>query len=88
MSPTAPPKPGAQTVFDRAPQLDILVNNLGIYGRKPAFEITDEEWRHFFEVNVMSGVRFTRHYAPGMAQRGWGTVLFVSTESALNIPRR
>ncbi len=78
---------GAKAVFDRVPELDILVNNLGIYGRKPAFEITDEEWQHFFETNVMSGIRFARHYAPGMARRGWGRVLFVSSESALNIPK-
>jgi NAD(P)-dependent dehydrogenase (short-subunit alcohol dehydrogenase family) len=77
---------GAKIVFDRVPELDVLVNNLGIYGRKPAFEIDDGEWRRFFEVNVMSGIRFTRHYAPGMAKRGWGRVLFVSSESALNIP--
>ena len=77
---------GAATVFERVPQLDVLVNNLGIYGRKPAFEIDDAEWRRFFETNVMSGIRFTRHYAPGMAKRGWGRVLFVSSESALNIP--
>lgn len=77
---------GAQAVFAKLPAVDILVNNLGIYERKPAFEIDDAEWQRFFEVNVMSGVRFTRHYAPGMAQRGWGRVLFVSSESALNIP--
>ena len=78
---------GAKVVFDKVPELDVLVNNLGIYGRKPAFEIDDAEWRRFFEVNVMSGIRFTRHYAPGMAKRGWGRVLFVSSESALNIPK-
>lgn len=77
---------GAAAVFERVPQLDVLVNNLGIYGRKPAFDIDDAEWRRFFEVNVMSGIRFTRHYARGMASRGWGRVLFVSSESALNIP--
>jgi len=77
---------GAAAVFQRVPELDVLVNNLGIYGRKPAFEIDDGEWRRFFETNVMSGIRFTRHYAPGMASRGWGRVLFVSSESALNIP--
>ena len=77
---------GAATVFERVPELDVLVNNLGIYGRKPVFEIDDAEWRRFFETNVMSGIRFTRHYAPGMAGRGWGRVLFVSSESALNIP--
>jgi NAD(P)-dependent dehydrogenase (short-subunit alcohol dehydrogenase family) len=78
---------GAQTVFDQVPDLDILVNNLGIYGRKAAFEIDDAEWRLFFEVNVMGGIRFTRHYAPRMAERGWGRVVFVSSESALNIPK-
>jgi NAD(P)-dependent dehydrogenase (short-subunit alcohol dehydrogenase family) len=78
---------GAGAVFGRVPQVDILVNNLGIYGRKPAFEIDDGEWRRFFETNVLSGVRFTRHYAPGMAERGWGRIVFVSSESALNIPQ-
>jgi NAD(P)-dependent dehydrogenase (short-subunit alcohol dehydrogenase family) len=78
---------GAQVAFDKVPELDILVNNLGIYGRNPAFEIDDAEWQRFFEVNVMSGIRFTRHYAPGMASRGWGRVVFVSSESALNIPK-
>jgi NAD(P)-dependent dehydrogenase (short-subunit alcohol dehydrogenase family) len=77
---------GAGTVFDKVPELDILVNSLGIYGRKPAFEIDDAEWQRIFDTNVMSGVRFTRHYAPGMARRGWGRVLFVSSESALNMP--
>jgi NAD(P)-dependent dehydrogenase (short-subunit alcohol dehydrogenase family) len=78
---------GAKAVFAEVPELDILVNNLGIYGRSAAFEIDDAEWQRFFEVNVMSGVRFTRHYAPGMARRGWGRVVFVSSESALNIPK-
>lgn len=78
---------GAAAVFAHAPQVDILVNNLGIYERKPAFEITDAEWYRLFEVNVMSGIRFARHYAPQMARDGWGRVLFVSSESALNIPR-
>ncbi len=78
---------GAASVFAHTPHVDILVNNLGIYERKPAFEITDEEWYRLFEVNVMSGVRFARHYAPRMAKAGWGRVLFVSSESALNIPR-
>jgi NAD(P)-dependent dehydrogenase (short-subunit alcohol dehydrogenase family) len=78
---------GAKVVFDKLPEVDILVNNLGIYGDKPAFEIDDAEWQRFFETNVMSGVRFTRHYAPGMARRGWGRIVFVSSESALNIPK-
>jgi NAD(P)-dependent dehydrogenase (short-subunit alcohol dehydrogenase family) len=78
---------GADTVFAQVPELDIVVNNLGIYGRKAAFEITDAEWQQFFEINVLSGVRFARHYAPGMAKRGWGRIVFVSSESALNIPK-
>ena len=78
---------GAQAVFARVPEVDILVNNLGIYERKPFFEIPDSDWQRLFEVNVLSGVRFSRQYAPGMAQRGWGRILFISSESGLNIPR-
>lgn len=78
---------GAEAVFERVPDVDILVNNLGIYERKPFFEIPDADWQRLFEVNVLSGVRFARHYAPAMAKRGWGRILFISSESALNIPR-
>jgi NAD(P)-dependent dehydrogenase (short-subunit alcohol dehydrogenase family) len=78
---------GAQQVFERVDALDILVNNLGIYERKPFFDIDDAEWLRLFEVNVLSGVRFARHYARGMAAKGWGRILFVSSESALNIPK-
>jgi len=78
---------GARAVFARVPDVDILVNNLGIYERKGFFEIPDADWLRVFEVNVLSGVRFARHYAPAMAKRGWGRILFVSSESALNIPR-
>jgi NAD(P)-dependent dehydrogenase (short-subunit alcohol dehydrogenase family) len=78
---------GAQQVFARIPDVDILVNNLGIYERKPFFDIPDNDWLRFFEVNVLSGVRFARRYAPAMAKRGWGRILFVSSESGLNIPR-
>jgi NAD(P)-dependent dehydrogenase (short-subunit alcohol dehydrogenase family) len=78
---------GAQAVFDRVPEVDILVNNLGIYERKPFFEIPDADWLRLFEVNVLSGVRFARRYAPAMAKRGWGRILFVSSESGLNVPR-
>jgi len=78
---------GAQAVFARVPDVDVLVNNLGIYGRMPFFDIPDAEWLRYFEVNVLSGVRFARRYARAMAQRGWGRILFVSSESALNIPR-
>lgn len=78
---------GADKVFARVPAVDILVNNLGIYERKPFFEIPDADWMRLFEVNVLSGVRFARRYAPAMAKRGWGRILFVSSESGLNIPR-
>ena len=78
---------GAETVFARAPEVDILVNNLGIYGRMAFFDIPDAEWQRYFDVNVLSGVRFARRYAPAMAQRGWGRILFISSESGLNIPR-
>lgn len=78
---------GAETVFARVPEVDILVNNLGIYERKPFFEIPDDDWLRLFEVNVLSGVRFARQYARSMAKRGWGRVLFISSESALNVPR-
>jgi NAD(P)-dependent dehydrogenase (short-subunit alcohol dehydrogenase family) len=65
---------------------DILVNNLGIYAKRDFFEIPDSEWSRFFEVNVMSGVRLSRAYLPGMIKQGWGRVVFVASESALNIP--
>ena len=68
------------------PSVDILVNNVGIYRPQDFFETPDSEWTRFFEVNVMSGVRLSRAYVPGMVQRHWGRVLFMSSESALNIP--
>jgi NAD(P)-dependent dehydrogenase (short-subunit alcohol dehydrogenase family) len=77
---------GTQAVFARVPAVDILVNNLGIFEPKPFFEIPDADWTRFFEANVLSGVRFSRHYAPGMRERRWGRILFISSESALNIP--
>src|SRR4051794_27511312 len=76
---------GADAVFARVPDVDILVNNLGIYERKPFFDISDADWLRLFEVNVLSGIRFSRRYAPAMVKRGWGRVLFISSESALNI---
>jgi len=78
---------GVEVVFARLAEVDILVNNLGIYERRAFFDIPDTDWLRLFETNVLSGVRFARHYAPGMAKRGWGRVLFVSSESALNIPK-
>ncbi|MGW5646255.1 SDR family NAD(P)-dependent oxidoreductase [Saccharopolyspora sp. NPDC003752] len=77
---------GAQKLIDAVPDCDVLVNNAGIFAATPVFEITDDEWRRFFDVNVLSGVRLARHYAPRMAKRGWGRVLFVSSESAVMTP--
>jgi NAD(P)-dependent dehydrogenase (short-subunit alcohol dehydrogenase family) len=68
------------------PDVDILVNNLGIYEHKPFEEITDADWLRFFEVNVLSGVRLSRHYLPRMKRRDWGRIVFVSSESGINIP--
>ncbi len=77
---------GCATLVAAAGDVDILVNNAGIYPPRPVFEIADEEWEHIFAVNVMSGVRLSRHYVPAMVERGWGRVIFVSSESALHIP--
>ncbi|MFT3815401.1 MAG: SDR family oxidoreductase [Acidovorax sp.] len=68
------------------PAVDVLVNNLGIYGPQDFFDTPDEVWQRFFDVNVLSGVRLSRAYLPGMVERGWGRVVFVSSESGLNIP--
>ena len=77
---------GAQEIITKYPEIDILVNNVGIFEPKPFEEITDADWLRFFEVNVMSGVRLSRHYLPRMKQRGWGRVVFISSESAVQIP--
>ncbi|HEX5307322.1 MAG TPA: SDR family oxidoreductase [Dyella sp.] len=77
---------GAAQLIAVMPEADILVNNLGIFEPKPFFDIPDEDWQRFFEVNVMSGVRLSRHYAQGMARRGWGRIQFVSSESGVQIP--
>ncbi len=77
---------GCAALVAAEPSADILVNNVGIYGPQDFFEIPDAEWTRFFEVNVMSGVRLSRAYLPGMIERKWGRVLFLSSESALNIP--
>ena len=68
------------------PEVDILINNAGIFEPKGFFEIPDEDWSRFFEVNVMSGVRLSRAYMPGMLKRNWGRIVFISSESGLNIP--
>ncbi len=70
----------------RAGDADILVNNLGIFEPKPFEAITDADWHRFFDTNVMSGIRLSRHYLPKMLERDWGRIVFISSESALNIP--
>jgi NAD(P)-dependent dehydrogenase (short-subunit alcohol dehydrogenase family) len=77
---------GVATMLAAAPLADILVNNLGIFDPKPFFDIDDAEWERFFQVNVMSGIRLSRAYLPGMLASDWGRVVFVSSESALQIP--
>jgi NAD(P)-dependent dehydrogenase (short-subunit alcohol dehydrogenase family) len=77
---------GAEIVFTTLPDVDVLVNNLGIFETRPFLEIADAEWTRFFETNVLSGVRITRHYLPAMLARRWGRVLFVSSESGVQIP--
>jgi len=77
---------GAAHLIQQVPDADILVNNLGIFEPKGFFDIPDEDWQRFFEVNVLSGVRLSRHEAQGMAKRGWGRIQFVSSESGVQIP--
>ena len=75
-----------ETLLQRFPLVDILVNNLGIFEPKPFEDIPDDEWRRFFEVNVLSGVRLSRAYLPGMKERNWGRIVFISSESAIDTP--
>lgn len=77
---------GVAKLIEQVPGADILVNNLGIFDPKPFLEIPDAEWLRFYEVNVMSGVRLTRHYLPGMLEKKWGRVIFISSESGQQIP--
>jgi NAD(P)-dependent dehydrogenase (short-subunit alcohol dehydrogenase family) len=77
---------GCQALFRQLPDVDVLVNNLGIFEPKAFEAIDDADWLRFFEVNVLSGVRLSRQYLPGMRARNWGRVVFVSSESALHIP--
>lgn len=77
---------GTETLIAAQPQTDILINGLGIYGAREFFAIDDALWEEYFQVNIMSGVRLSRHYATGMQERGWGRIQFISSESALNIP--
>jgi len=75
-----------QHLVEQLPSVDILVNNAGIFEPKHFLEITDEEWTRFFEVNVLSGVRLSRHVLPAMLKKNWGRIIFISSESAINIP--
>mgnify|MGYP002712566394 FL=1 len=77
---------GAETLFGELPHVDVLVNNLGIFGAVPAREITDEQWRTYFEVNVLAAARLIRHYLPGMVERHWGRVLQIASDSAIVTP--
>jgi NAD(P)-dependent dehydrogenase (short-subunit alcohol dehydrogenase family) len=76
----------AEEVVRQYPEVEILVNNLGIFEAKPFEEITDADWVRFFEVNVLSGARLARIYLPAMKRRNWGRIIFISSESAVQIP--
>jgi NAD(P)-dependent dehydrogenase (short-subunit alcohol dehydrogenase family) len=77
---------GAAAIIKAAGDVDILVNNVGIFEIKDAFVIPDEDWQRLFETNVLSGVRFTRHYGPLMRNKGFGRIVFISSESGVQIP--
>jgi len=77
---------GVAGIVGKFPDVEILVNNLGIFEPKPFEQIPDADWFRFFEVNVLSGVRLSRHYLPGMKERNWGRIVFISSESAVQIP--
>jgi NAD(P)-dependent dehydrogenase (short-subunit alcohol dehydrogenase family) len=76
----------AKEAVHRFPKVDILVNNLGVYEPKPFEEVTDADWTAMIDTNFMSGVRLSRHYLPRMKAAGWGRIIFISSESAVNIP--
>jgi NAD(P)-dependent dehydrogenase (short-subunit alcohol dehydrogenase family) len=78
---------GVSRIVAKFPEVEILVNNLGIFEPKPFEQIPDADWLRLFEVNVLSGVRLSRHYLPRMKERGWGRIVFISSESALQIPK-
>src|SRR5438046_424139 len=77
---------GVTRVIEACPEIDILVNNVGIFEPRAFEQISDADWLRFFEVNVMSGVHLSRHYLPQMKDRNWGRVVFISSESGANIP--
>jgi NAD(P)-dependent dehydrogenase (short-subunit alcohol dehydrogenase family) len=78
---------GCDTLVTAFPDIDILINNAGIFEPKPFFDIPDEDWGRFFDVNVMSGIRLSRAYLPAMLSRNWGRIVFISSESALMVPQ-
>jgi len=77
---------GVGAFLKEVPSADILVNNLGIFEVKPFLEIPDSDWQRFFEVNILSGVRLSRYYLPSMLKKNWGRIIFISSESAQQIP--
>jgi NAD(P)-dependent dehydrogenase (short-subunit alcohol dehydrogenase family) len=77
---------GAAVLAQAVPSVDILVNNLGIYESKPFAEVTDDDWRRFFDVNVVGGARLSRQYFQPMLEKNWGRIIFISSESALMVP--
>ena len=79
-------RPAWRHCCEQVPEVDILVNNLGIYFPKSFEEMTDEDWLKIFEVNVLSGIRLSRAYLPGMKKKNWGRIIFISSESGINIP--
>jgi NAD(P)-dependent dehydrogenase (short-subunit alcohol dehydrogenase family) len=77
---------GTAALLAAVPAADVLVNNLGVFGAQPVLEIPDDEWRRYFETNVLTAVRLTRAYLPGMRERGWGRVQYIASDSAVVIP--
>ena len=77
---------GVASIIKAAGDVDILVNNAGVFEIKNAFDILDEDWQWVFDINVLSGVRFTRHYGPRMRDKGFGRIIFISSESGVQIP--
>ena len=77
---------GAAALFEALPEVDVLINNLGIFGPVPLLEVDDALWQRYWDVNVMSAIRLTRHYIAGMRERGWGRVQFMASDSAVVIP--
>lgn len=74
------------TLLGSLGRVDILVNNVGLFGLSPFADVADADWQRYFEVNVMSGVRLSRHLLPAMLENGWGRIVFISSESGVNVP--